>query len=333
MQGVLDGMNEVVREKRKGHAVKWGQRLNFCAKERGIAAALDSPTEGDFTDTPLDDVLRYVEKRHHITIRVDEDELKQEGLDSDCLVTANWHRISLRSALRALLKPLSLPYSVEDGALVVTPSPDLMVRQRLTLAVYVIDDLIGQRGVAEPWKAPEPFGALTPPYFAGMPTGRTDPSRRWPGPARAATLTLGGTCFLFVSSAYREQEDMAATFAKMRLAANRKARGEILPAGTEIGESDGESKDCSATRVYSIEGLVDVKEENGVRSLDAERLIRELSAAVGPVSWEPAFACYMAAYTVGGAKVLVVTQADDVHRKIARWLAERAARMPALPSP
>ena len=66
--------------------------------ERKIREALSQPTQVEFVETPLKDVIDYLKDLHHIEIQLDAPALKEAGVDESTPVTKNLKGISLRSA-------------------------------------------------------------------------------------------------------------------------------------------------------------------------------------------------------------------------------------------
>ncbi len=75
--------------------------------EKKITAALKSPTQLEFIETPLQDVIDYLKDYHGIEIQLDTKALNDVGIDPTTPVTKNLKGISLRSALRLMLRELS----------------------------------------------------------------------------------------------------------------------------------------------------------------------------------------------------------------------------------
>ena len=78
--------------------------------EKKIEEALKQPTQIEFVETPLKDVVDYLKDLHHIEIQLDSAALKEAGVDESTPVTKNLKGISLRSALKLLLDELQLKY-------------------------------------------------------------------------------------------------------------------------------------------------------------------------------------------------------------------------------
>jgi len=88
--------------------------------EKKIDDALKSPTQLEFIETPLQDVIDYLKDFHDIEIQIDKKALDDVGIGSDTPITKNLKGISLRSALRLTLRELDLTYVIQDEVLLIT---------------------------------------------------------------------------------------------------------------------------------------------------------------------------------------------------------------------
>ncbi|MBX7167131.1 MAG: STN domain-containing protein [Pirellulales bacterium] len=105
-----------------------------------IQAALASPAELNFVETPLSDVFAYLSDRHGIPVKTDQPALDDQGVSDEVAVTMSVEGVSLRSALRLILAPLNLTFVIEDEVLLVT-TEDKAQEYRL-VRVYPISDLL-----------------------------------------------------------------------------------------------------------------------------------------------------------------------------------------------
>ncbi|HOP77833.1 MAG TPA: hypothetical protein PLD05_10090, partial [Thermogutta sp.] len=108
--------------------------------ERKILSELKKPTELDFVDTPLSEVVNYLKDRHQIEIQLDQKALQDVGVDTNTPITKSLRGISLRSALRLLLRELDLTYVIKDEVLLIT-TPE-QAGNDLVLKVYPVADLV-----------------------------------------------------------------------------------------------------------------------------------------------------------------------------------------------
>ena len=90
------------------------------AAHKKIEAALSSPTELEFIETPLSDVVDYLKEYHDIEIQIDERALSDMTVGPDTPVTKNLKGISLSSALNLLLSEKFLTYVIKNEVLLIT---------------------------------------------------------------------------------------------------------------------------------------------------------------------------------------------------------------------
>ena len=119
--------------------------------EQKIIDALRSPTELEFTDTPLVDVIDYLTKHHGIKILIDKKATDKAGIGLDvrekkklAKVTINIKGVSLRSALRLMLREWGLTYLPADDGLLITSTK--YAEDRLTTRIYPVTDLVAAAG-------------------------------------------------------------------------------------------------------------------------------------------------------------------------------------------
>ncbi|PQO27549.1 hypothetical protein C5Y96_18650 [Blastopirellula marina] len=108
--------------------------------EQKIFQQLESETKIQFIDTPLEEVVGYLKQLHGIEIQIDNRALEDVGLSTDTPVTRNIEGISLRSALRLMLKELDLTYIVANEVLMITTPEE--AESELITKVYPVADLV-----------------------------------------------------------------------------------------------------------------------------------------------------------------------------------------------
>jgi hypothetical protein len=111
--------------------------------ERRIESALRGPLTSnglDFTETPLEEVVTTLQEDYGIPIQIDTPALEAIGLDPTEPVTESLHNVTLRSALRLMLKKLQLTYIIQDEVLMITTPEE--AEQQLVVKVYPVADLV-----------------------------------------------------------------------------------------------------------------------------------------------------------------------------------------------
>ena len=75
--------------------------------ERALRGPLHS-TGLDFVEIPLQEVVAALQDDYGIPIKLDTTALEETGINTDEKVTVNIHNVSLRSALRLMLKSTTI---------------------------------------------------------------------------------------------------------------------------------------------------------------------------------------------------------------------------------
>ncbi len=106
-----------------------------------IVKALDEMTELDnIQEMPLTDVIDYLKTKHDIEIQLDSKALEEAGVALDTPITRNLKNITLRSALRLMLRELDLTYVIRDEVLLITTTAQ--AETIMTTKVYPVADLV-----------------------------------------------------------------------------------------------------------------------------------------------------------------------------------------------
>jgi tetratricopeptide (TPR) repeat protein len=105
-----------------------------------IIKALDEPTELEFIEAPLTDVIDYLKTKHQIEIQLDNKALEEAGVAMDTQITRNLKGVTLRSALRLMLRDLELTYVIRDEVLLITTVSN--AETIMTTKVYPVADLV-----------------------------------------------------------------------------------------------------------------------------------------------------------------------------------------------
>lgn len=110
--------------------------------ELRLRKILLEPTAIEFIDTPLYDVIDYLEELHDIQIELATAALDAVGLGSDTPITRNLKGISLRSALKLMLGDMELTYIIHDEVLQITTLED--AEATAVTRVYNVADLLDE---------------------------------------------------------------------------------------------------------------------------------------------------------------------------------------------
>lgn len=119
-----------------------------CAGEQNSAAATKiraalagplKPTGLEFTETPLEQVVNQIQEEHGISIQLDVPALRDAGLNPQEPITVNVRNVSLKSALRLMLKQHQLTYIIQNEVLTIT-TPE-QAETNLVTCVYDVRDL------------------------------------------------------------------------------------------------------------------------------------------------------------------------------------------------
>ncbi|QDU62898.1 Type II secretion system protein D precursor [Planctomycetes bacterium Pan216] len=107
---------------------------------RRIEQALKQPIDIDFQDTTLRDAVEFLQDSTGVNIVLDQNGLDILGLDPDVPVTLSLQGVSLKSALRLILKPMELTFLIQDEVLLITDAQE--TGSELVTRVYPVADLV-----------------------------------------------------------------------------------------------------------------------------------------------------------------------------------------------
>lgn len=85
-----------------------------------IEAELEKPTEMDFQDQPLTDVVSFLSDFHNIPITIDVATLTEAKIKTDIPITRTLTGVKLESALNLILTPLKLDYVIDNDVMMIT---------------------------------------------------------------------------------------------------------------------------------------------------------------------------------------------------------------------
>ena len=124
------------------------QGLNFDESLLRLRKILASPTQLEFVETPLADVLKYLSEYHKVTIAIDQKALDDVGIGTDTPITRSLKGVTLRSALALLLRDLNLTYIPGNDVILITTPEE--AGNRLVTVIYPVADLVLPPGSNNP---------------------------------------------------------------------------------------------------------------------------------------------------------------------------------------
>jgi len=105
---------------------------------------LKQPTQIEFIETPLQDVVEYLKDFHNIEMQIDKRALDDAGLGTDTPITLNAKGLPLHSALDVILHEHDLTFVVHDGYLWITTAEE--AARLKSIRLYPVSDLIEEDG-------------------------------------------------------------------------------------------------------------------------------------------------------------------------------------------
>jgi hypothetical protein len=117
-----------------------GESAEEAAIREAVERALDKNVDIEFGETPLTDVAKRLSELSGIKVELDRRALEDSGIAPDTKVSLSLRQISLRSALRILLRRIDLCYVNQDGGLLITDTSKASTM--LMTALYPVADLI-----------------------------------------------------------------------------------------------------------------------------------------------------------------------------------------------
>ncbi len=112
----------------------------WSAQEHRIHEALEDDTTFNFVGTPLIDVAEYISRQHDFPLLLDVAELEKAGVLTDEPVNLTLSDVSLRSAMRLMLRNMKADFMVKRDVLIVTTADQVALQT--TTRTYPVCDLI-----------------------------------------------------------------------------------------------------------------------------------------------------------------------------------------------
>lgn len=137
---VRDNMIVITSQAKARALNRWASGSTRTANEVKILSAMEEPTEFDFVDQPLSDVIEMIEERHQIDIQLDHRALAEASVDADVSITCHIKGTTLESALDLVLSELDLTWAIHDEVLLFTSRAQ--ARRMIETRVYPVYDLV-----------------------------------------------------------------------------------------------------------------------------------------------------------------------------------------------
>ena len=186
---------------------------------RRIEAALNAPTALDFIETPLVDVVEFLEKLHGIPIEINRRALDDVGIPTDVPVTRKLHGISLRSALKLMLDEFDLTFLIESEVLLITTPEE--AETRLETVAYPVSDFGFRDKSGQEWIDYDTL--ITTITTTIEPTAWDDVG----GAGSISPMEVGGKHFLVLSQTQDVHREVTALLENMRRLAGIEPGGEL----------------------------------------------------------------------------------------------------------
>lgn len=179
-------------KKRWAEITKLRKQDELTAKEKAILKALNEPVKAQWRNSALRDVIEYLATVSGQTLYIDKRALDDETLTDESPVSFFAPReVTMRTALRAVLKNLGLTYVVKDEIIYITS--ERRARDMMVTKTYYVGDLTTGLG---PLGNPLQFGPLiaaqqemeNAKMIAEMIKEQVDPSS-WQGSGGSGTIT------------------------------------------------------------------------------------------------------------------------------------------------
>jgi general secretion pathway protein D len=254
-----------------------------------VEQVLEKPITLEFVETPLEEIVAYLQSATELQIRLDRRALDDVGVGSDSPVTVSLKEVPLETALEVALDDLDLTWTVRGNLLLITTAEAAQAPEMMITRVYRVDDLKLEdpMAAAERWlrQQLQAWGAGGMGGMGGMGGGMFSVEAEDPFGEAAGGAPGGDSGAMSGPAAERSAPQAVGGMAPP-------PGGQRLPDGVELSDT-----------------LVDV-----------------ITSTIEPSSWDsvggPGSIRHL---RVNGHGVLVVAQTYLVHRKIAQLLEDLRA--------
>ena len=188
-----------------------------------IEAALAKPMQCEFVETPLKDVVEYLQDVAHVQMYLDSAALKEAGIDDSAPITCNLRGLQFEKVLNLVLDSQKLKWTIHHDVLYITSSTKFECEELFETRALDVADLVVYQD--ETGKKFEDYSPLV-----DMITAAIDP-KSWLDNGGAGTIqgqSLGTAKVLVVTHRYDVQKKVSALVAEIRAIAAKKS-GDDLP--------------------------------------------------------------------------------------------------------
>ncbi len=161
------------------------QQQPLTKEERKILDALRKPMDVELKETPLEEVIKFLEDKAGVKIVVPPTILEEKNITYKVPVSVNLKGVTLRTILKKTLADVGLVYIVKDNVIQVTTEE--RAKQTLTTRTYYMGDLLLSTGVDPLGRNPQKAQAIqTINDIIGVIVGTIEPDSWWVngGPGR-----------------------------------------------------------------------------------------------------------------------------------------------------
>jgi hypothetical protein len=214
--------------------------------DRKILQALNQPTQIEFVETPLKDVIDYLQDLHHIEIQMDSPALKEAGVDESAAITKHLTGISLRSALKLILDELQLKWVIHNEVLLITSPAKAESDEYMVTKAYPVTDLV----------QPIPDGSVELQPLEDLLT-TTVASKTWVdngGTGAISHIIVGNRVLLVFSQSQEVHEEIESTLNMLRKAGGLKTPKQDAGDASTSGEPSNTMPRAPHLRVPSFGG-------------------------------------------------------------------------------
>jgi len=266
--------------------------------EMAIRQVLAKPVDLAFTETPLADVAKSLERTLGVPVRLDRKPLDDVGISGDRPITFQVSSISARSALDLLLRPLDLTWVIAHEMLLIT-TPEERIRDALNKPIRLESSKTPLAEVVQSLR--EKAGVqiiIDGKALRDMVRGTGTP----------VTVHADDIKLRSVLDSMLKELDLTWTVACQVL----------------LITTPEEAETMLFAKVYDVSDVAAYRNEQGEREPNQESLLSRIPARVYPESWDVVGGPgSIAPFDAAGIQVLVVSQTWKIHEEIESLLDKR----------